>query len=55
MLFGVGVSCRISYSDISYLYVSFRGLMEERVIFSAIFCLYYVVALRRGFPFPLGA
>ena len=55
MVFVVGASCRISYSDISYLYVSFSGLIEERVIFSANFCLYYVVAFRRGFPFPLGA
>ena len=35
-----GVSCRISYSIVSYLYVSFSGLItsiwEERASFSAI-------------------
>ena len=34
MLNGVGVSCHISYSVVSYLYVSCSG--EERAIFSAI-------------------
>ena len=40
MLLSVGVSCRISYSIVSYLYVSFSGLItsvgEERAYFSAI-------------------
>ena len=38
MLIGVGVSCRISYSIISYLYVSCRGSItsvgEERAFYS---------------------
>ena len=40
MLIGVGVSCRISYSFVSYLYVSCSGSItsvgEERANFSAI-------------------
>ena len=40
MLIGAGVSCPIWYSDVSYLYVSFSGLItlvgEERANFSAI-------------------
>ena len=40
MFIGVGVSCRISYSVVSYLDVSFSGLItsvgEERADFSAI-------------------
>ena len=40
VLIGVGVSCHISYSDVSYLYVSFSGLItsvgEERANCSAI-------------------
>ena len=40
MLFGVGVSCRISYSIDSYLYESFNGFItsvgEERANSSAI-------------------
>ena len=43
MLNGVGVSCRISYSVVSYLYVSLSGLVTsvggESAIFSA-FVLY---------------
>ena len=38
MLIGVGVPCRISYSIVCYLYVSFNGLItsvrEERANFS---------------------
>ena len=44
MLIGVGVSCRISYSFDSYLYVRFSGLItsvgEERANCSAIVNLY---------------
>ena len=29
MLIGVGVSCRIAYSIVSYLYVSFGGLIAS--------------------------
>ena len=40
MLIGVGVPCRISYSIVSYLYVSFSALNisveEETAYFSAI-------------------
>ena len=55
MLIGVDVSCRISYSFVSYLYASFSGLItsvgEERAIF---FCTCnYVVSVRRGFIFFL--
>ena len=50
MLIGVGVSCRISYSIVSYLYVSCSGSItsvgEERANFSG-FCW-------EGFPLPLG-
>ena len=51
MLIGVGVSCCISYSIVSYLYVSFSGLItsvrEERAIFSAII----VVSVWRDYLF----
>ena len=40
MLFGVGVSCRLLYAIVGYLYVSCSGSVtsfrEERAIFSAI-------------------
>ena len=40
MLIGVGVLCRISYSAVGHLYVSFSALItsvgEERAVFSAI-------------------
>ena len=44
MFFGVGVSCRILYSSVGYLYVSCSGSItsvgEERAILSAIVCLF---------------
>ena len=54
MLIGVGVSCRISYSIVSYLYVSFSGLItsvgEERANFSALVYLYLICgSVRLGF------
>ena len=54
MFYGVGVSCRISYSIISYLYVSCSGSItsdgEERASLSAIsFTCYYVFSVLRGF------
>ena len=43
MFFGVGVSCRILYSFVGYLYISCSGLItsvrEERANLSAIVCL----------------
>ena len=55
MLFGVGVSCRILYSSVSYLYMSCSGsitsVWEERANVSAIVCGF----CSRGFPLPLGA
>ena len=44
MLFGVGVSCRILYSIVSYLYISCNGSItsvgEERANVSAIWILF---------------
>ena len=56
MLFGVGVSCRILYSIVSYSYVSCSGsitsVREERANLSAIdYLKSYVVSVRRGFLF----
>ena len=55
MLFGVGVSCRILYSIVSYLCVGCSGSItsvgEERAYLSAIFTCNYVVSVRRGFLF----
>ena len=56
MLFKVGVSCRISYSIVSFLYVSCRGLMPSVVeygFFLLSFTCYNVVSVRRGFHFLL--
>ena len=55
MSIGVGVSCRFSYSIVSYLYVSCSGLVtstvgEERANFSAI--MWFLLG---GFPLPLRA
>ena len=54
MLFRVGVSCRILYSIVIYLYVScsgsFTSVGEERAIFTC----NYVVSIRRGFLFIVG-
>ena len=45
LLIGVGISCRILYSIVSYLFVSFIGLItsvgEERANFSAIVYLLF--------------
>ena len=55
MLFGVGVSGHILYSNVSYLYVRCRGSItsvgEERAYLS--FNCNYVVSVRRGFLFLL--
>ena len=58
MLFGVGVSCHILYSIVSYLYVSYSesitSVGEERAIFFLLsFTCNYVVSVRRGFLFLL--
>ena len=57
MFYGVGVSCRILYSIVSYLYVSCSGSItsvgEERANVSAIVYLCCVSSER--FPLPLGA
>ena len=55
MVFGIGVSCRILYSIVSYLNVSCGGSItsvgEERAYFSAIVYCNYVVSVRKGFLF----
>ena len=59
MLFGVGVTCRILYSIVSYLYVSCSGsitsvVAEERELICLLsFTCNYVVFVRRGFLFLL--
>ena len=58
MLIGVGVSGRFLYSIVSYLYVSFGGLItsvgeERELIFLLLFTCNYVVSVRRGFLFLL--
>ena len=58
MLFGVGVSCRILYSIVSYLYISCSGSItsvgEERELACLLsFTCNYVVPVRRGFLFFL--
>ena len=59
LLIGVDVSCRISYSVVSYLYVSFSGLIievgEEKANFSAIIYLKSCSFCSEGFPLSLGA
>ena len=62
MFIGVGVSCRILYSIVSYLYVSCSGLItsvgEERTNLSAIvylICNYVSGFCSERFPLPLGA
>ena len=59
MLFGVGVSCRILFSVVSYLYVSCSGSItsvgEERANLSAIVCLYFCCFCLERLPLPLGA
>ena len=55
MLFEVGVSCRVSYSSVGYLFVSCSGLIssvgEESGFCQPSFTCYYVVSVRRGFLF----
>ena len=56
MLFGVGVSCRILYSFVSYLYVSYSVSIpsvgkERELICLLSFTCNYVVSVRRGFLF----
>ena len=50
MLIRVGISCRISYSIVSYLYVWISGLitlvLEESAIFLLSFIYDYVVSVR---------
>ena len=57
MLIGLGLSCRISHSIVSYLYVSCSGSItsvgEERANFSP--CLLVMWFLLERFPLPLGA
>ena len=58
MLIVVGVSCRISFSIVSYLYVCFSGLMtspgeEKELIFLLSFTCNYMVSVQRGFFFLL--
>ena len=66
MLIGVCVSCHIWYSVVSFLYVSFNGLItsvgEERANFSLSITSYYsdsdfelCVICSERFPLPLGA
>ena len=55
----VGISCPISYSIVSYLYVSFSGFItsisEERAYFSAIVYLSLCDFCSEGFTLPLGS
>ena len=59
MLFGVGVSCRILYSIVSYLYVSCSGsisiirLGKRELICLLLFMCNYLVSVRRGLLFLL--
>ena len=57
-MFGVGVSCRILYSFVVYLYVSGSGSItctsvgeERELICLLLFCCYNVVFVRTGFLF----
>ena len=54
MFFGVGVSCRILYSFVGYLYVSSRGSItsvgEERA--NSLVIMWFLL---ERFPLPLGA
>ena len=60
MLFGVGVSCRILYSSVGYLYVSgyrsgsITSVGEERANLHVLFTCIRGFCSER-FPFPLGA
>ena len=54
MLFGVGVSCRILYYVVSYLYVSYIAEQLPRMGKRELICLLsftynYVASLRKGF------
>ena len=58
MLFEVGVSCRILYSIVSYLYVSCSGSMtlvgkEREILFLLSFTCNYAVSFRIGYHFLL--
>ena len=59
MLIGVGVSCRILHSIVSYLYATVAdrlarlGKTELVQSFLLSFICYYVVSVRRGFFFLL--
>ena len=61
LLFGVGVSCRILYSTVIYLYVRCSGSIqvtsvgEERENLSAIVYLKLCGFCSEGFPLPLCA
>ena len=59
MLFRVGVSCRILYSVVSYLYLSCSGSItsagEERANLSAIAYLWLCSFCSERFPLTLGA
>ena len=60
MLIGVGVSCRVSYSNVSYSYVSCEDIL---IIFgkreSSFFCYRLLVIMHgfseEGLPLPLDA
>ena len=45
MFFGVGVSCRILYSIVSYLYVSCSGLITSELICLLSFTCNYVLSV----------
>ena len=57
MLTGVGVSCRISYSTVSHLYVRFSRLItsvgDERAYFSALAIMWFLYGVVSSLP--LGA
>ena len=53
MLIGIGFSCRISYSSVSYLYVRLPGLGKGELFFLLSLTCNYVVSVRRGFLFLL--
>ena len=59
MFYGVGVSCRILYSIVSYVYVSCSGSItsvgEERANLSAIVYLKLCGFCSERFPLRLGA
>ena len=57
MFFGVGVSCRVLYSFVGYLYVSCIGSITSELLSLLSFtCYYQVCGFCSGkFPLPMGA